>query len=531
VLVAWFSTWGGAALRQARQSLELEKLGEVYYNDTSHFVSVENEYCYDVPQEDVVIGNDIVYENHITGVTPVCKFYSTNDAAFNVLYSFSFPDEWDDGYGPCLSVLFMLAIILWFATSADSGSLVVDILAANGRHDTHPMQRLFWAFTEGLLATALLSAGGSNALSAVQATSIVCGLPYTLLLLYLLQSIYEMCEQALDEEQILFMTPKRQFIMPVYGGIFNIFEYIASLGQVHQSRVILGIDLPSAFQTTECLMSLFLPFVPLQDIVFTMYPKPGSQKTNILLLLFFTGLFLFWVSCLLVAITIDPSLIYWGIAAYTVCSCLLGNLKYTVRQRRRLHGNLIGDLLSSFLLYPQVITQIRIELIEYGAQQVVESKKAKRNRKRTSKRKTKSRVSSSNCLDDAEGEQTVTSTRSQQSKSRRKGRVQSSNDSVSTSGNTRNSANDHNERKEGTPSIDKCIEEQKERAPVVLNSSNHDKSSARRLDVNNAEEESKQTAKREQLLKHHSATDIRSGLRARMEEKTRHRRHPISVDV
>ena len=359
-------------------------MGLTHYNDTNYFVSDGNENCFDVPQESVVVGNETIFENHLKGVTPVCKFYSTNEASFNVLYSFSFPDEWEDvGYGPYLSIIFMLSLGAYFATSSDSGSLVVDFLAANGRHDTHWIQRLFWALTEACVATALLKAGGSNALAAVQAASIISGLPYTVVLLYLLQSIYEMCEQALDEDLIQFKVPERRFIMPSYGGIFNVFEYIASLGSVHTTRVVLGLDLPSSFQATEFFSSLVLPFLPLQDIVYTMYPKPEQRKTNLLLLVSYALLFFFWVTCVIISITLKPSMIYWGLAAYTICTILMANLKHTVRRRRCLHGNVIGDLMSSFLLYPQVITQIRIELIEYGADQVELAPRRKKKKKKT----------------------------------------------------------------------------------------------------------------------------------------------------
>ena len=544
-LITWFSVWGGAGIRQARQALELEQLGLTHYNDTEHFISPDNANCFDVPQENLIIGEDTIFENHLTGVTPVCKFYSTNEASFNVLYSFSFPDEWDYGYGPYLSILFLVSLAAYFATSSDSGSLVVDFLAANGRHDTHWIQRLFWALTEASVATALLSAGGSNALAAVQAASIICGLPYTAVLLYLLQSIYEMCEQALDEDQIHFKTPERQFIMPVYGGIFNVFEYIASLGNVHTTRVVLGLDLPSSFQTTEFFTSFLLPFLPLQDVVFSMYPKPNQKFSNLLLLISYTLLFFFWVTCLIISITLKPSMFFWGLAAYITCSCLLANLKHTVRLRRRLHGNLVGDLMSSFLLYPQVITQIRIELIEYGADQVEAPKKKKvkslsldksghmannkANRRTSNASDTCSKamsVDSSSHDHKSLHSHETTRRPSSATTSRRFG-----DDTDNQEGSTIVSKNAVAEQG-GSPTIkrDRMTTEQRERAEAMLDASGQqhlsscrklDNGSKRRLSPTPMVSEGTSAMPTNRGATKRSAADIRQGLRARMEERKR----------
>ena len=63
------------------------------------------------------------------------------------------------------------------------------------------IQRVFWAFTEGAVATALLVAGGSDALGALQAASIVFGLPYNFFLFIMCASIVKMC-QVIESEQL-----------------------------------------------------------------------------------------------------------------------------------------------------------------------------------------------------------------------------------------------------------------------------------------------------------------------------------------
>ena len=77
-------------------------------------------------------------------------------------------------------------IVLWFVTSSDSASFVIDMLTSGG--DTNPpkIQRLFWAGSEGVIAAVLLAAGG---LSALQAASIVSGFPFAIVIVVMMYSL------------------------------------------------------------------------------------------------------------------------------------------------------------------------------------------------------------------------------------------------------------------------------------------------------------------------------------------------------
>ena len=63
--------------------------------------------------------------------------------------SFSYPDGEFGGFGRFLSVITIFTLAIYFITSSDSGSLVVDTLASNGENQHHWIQRIFWAITEG----------------------------------------------------------------------------------------------------------------------------------------------------------------------------------------------------------------------------------------------------------------------------------------------------------------------------------------------------------------------------------------------
>lgn len=80
------------------------------------------------------------------------------------------------------SVLGIVVVVLFFATSSDSGSLVIDILTNGG--DPNPLwqQRLFWAVMEGVVAAVLLAVGG---LTALQTASVAAGLPFAVVLIFM----------------------------------------------------------------------------------------------------------------------------------------------------------------------------------------------------------------------------------------------------------------------------------------------------------------------------------------------------------
>ncbi|RID91048.1 BCCT family transporter [Gemmobacter lutimaris] len=78
------------------------------------------------------------------------------------------------------SVIAIVLVIVFFVTSSDSGSLVIDTITAGGKVDAPVPQRVFWATFEGAVAIVLLVGGG---LGALQAMVISTGLPFTVVLL------------------------------------------------------------------------------------------------------------------------------------------------------------------------------------------------------------------------------------------------------------------------------------------------------------------------------------------------------------
>ena len=82
-----------------------------------------------------------------------------------------------------LSFVGIVLVLVFFVTSSDSGSLVIDSITAGGKTDAPNVQRVFWVVMEGAIAAALIFGGGADALGAIQATAIMAGLPFTAILL------------------------------------------------------------------------------------------------------------------------------------------------------------------------------------------------------------------------------------------------------------------------------------------------------------------------------------------------------------
>ncbi|GAC22958.1 betaine/carnitine transporter, BCCT family [Paraglaciecola mesophila KMM 241] len=78
------------------------------------------------------------------------------------------------------SFVAIVLVIVFFVTSSDSGSLVIDVISAGGKVEAPTPQRVFWCVFEGLVAVSLILGGG---LIALQAMAVSTGFPFTIVLL------------------------------------------------------------------------------------------------------------------------------------------------------------------------------------------------------------------------------------------------------------------------------------------------------------------------------------------------------------
>ncbi len=108
-------------------------------------------------------------------------------------------------FAKAATLLIIVMIVLWFVTSSDSASFVIDMLTSGGDANPPKIQRLFWAGTEGVIAAVLLAAGG---LGALQAASIVSGFPFAVVILIMLYSLL----RGLSRDRLILYRNQQWFI-------------------------------------------------------------------------------------------------------------------------------------------------------------------------------------------------------------------------------------------------------------------------------------------------------------------------------
>ncbi|MGF1776635.1 BCCT family transporter [Vibrio nomapromontoriensis] len=85
--------------------------------------------------------------------------------------------------GNVLSIIAVALIIVFFVTTLDSGSIVVDSMTAGGKLELPIKQKVVWAFISAVIAMVMLWIGGTDSIQALQSITIIAALPFTLILI------------------------------------------------------------------------------------------------------------------------------------------------------------------------------------------------------------------------------------------------------------------------------------------------------------------------------------------------------------
>lgn len=120
-----------------------------------------------------------VVETGYTGVTETIANWTPELSLFRMLEQLPMTQV--------SSFIGIVLVIVFFVTSSDSGSLVIDTITAGGKMDAPVVQRVFWCSFEGLVAIALLLGGG---LGSLQAMAIATGFPFAIVLVAMCYSTY-----------------------------------------------------------------------------------------------------------------------------------------------------------------------------------------------------------------------------------------------------------------------------------------------------------------------------------------------------
>ncbi|MGW2340395.1 BCCT family transporter [Streptomyces sp. NPDC001661] len=110
------------------------------------------------------------------------------------------------------TVLATVLVALYFVTSSDSASLVIDLLTSGGNVDAPKIQRVFWSVLEGAVAAVLLLAG-SGGLVALQTASITTALPFSVVMIVmcygLVRALYA-DDRRLPLDRVTLTDPKHE---------------------------------------------------------------------------------------------------------------------------------------------------------------------------------------------------------------------------------------------------------------------------------------------------------------------------------
>ena len=121
-----------------------------------------------------------------TGVTETVEQYKPELAMFKMFEQLPMT--------MIISIVAMILLIVFFVTSSDSGSLVIDMITAGGKFDAPISHRVFWCSAEGAVAIVLLLGGG---LGSLQAASIAVGFPFALVLFAMAISVWAALRQEI----------------------------------------------------------------------------------------------------------------------------------------------------------------------------------------------------------------------------------------------------------------------------------------------------------------------------------------------
>jgi hypothetical protein len=217
-----------------------------------------------------------------------------------------------------------------------------------------------------------MQAGGSESTAALQAISVVMGLPYTIVLCFMCVSLSVSCAQEdkmLKGDKAGLLSGSQQacrsgFKLELYRGIFDILEFACSLDATYLSSFVKSI--------VPFLRDLILPFIT----VFTCFSKLGNDgkmspynTLNTVLAVVFT---IMWIGLRVLVLVewsgvIDDanyaSLSSFSWTFYVGFVCIVTQVRTQVRLKYGIDGNIVEDFLASFL-YPMVLMQCAVQVDE-----------------------------------------------------------------------------------------------------------------------------------------------------------------------
>ena len=252
-----------------------------------------------------------------------------------------------------LWTILLVGITLYFITSSDSGSYVDDVISANGMAGPPILQKIFWCWTEGCVAIALLVVGdkaGGDALRAVQAVSIVAGLPFTLMLCFMCTSAWRALKIDAGDDDICQATQWSTGVLDV-ADLFNVRPANGTAEQRY--------SVPERVQNLAT--AIFAPFI---GVFKTCEAEFGVGAPIAKVQAVFNALFFYIWFVLLCYSGEDRQWAWLGWTFFLFHVLQITSLRATVRESHGIYGNLLEDLFTCLCIYPMAVSQLHFQVQE-----------------------------------------------------------------------------------------------------------------------------------------------------------------------
>jgi Cys-rich protein (TIGR01571 family) len=241
-----------------------------------------------------------------------------------------------------------IGLVIYFLTSSDSGSMVDDIIGASGLSPTKIpwWQKVFWCFTEGVVAIALIYTGG--ALKALQQVSIIIGLPFTILLCLMVPSTFRALKREAGDEDLKKAYRFNTQLLDFFEG------FQPNGGSPHAPMV----------HITAIIKAIFLPFSAINRCY--THVHPGSTTSAFLYALFGQAFIIGWFALQIAEVGLKHVyVISW--LMYLAFACILFSTRLEMRHKYNVYGSPVDDIVAAVFMWPLALAQCDMMAMNEGA--------------------------------------------------------------------------------------------------------------------------------------------------------------------
>jgi len=329
--IIWFSVFGGLAIKMERMAeIALKVRPEVHYATVTcaeHYTTVS--------------GGGIPISPESKKLAAAGYYMLSCMPKDDQIYRLMEPYKNLTGF---LHVFLWFGLVVYFLTSSDSGSMTDDIISASGlqTHKIPIWQKVFWCFTEGIVAISLVAASNGNTLKTLQHVSIIIGLPYTFLLCFMVPSLYRALKREMGDTDIIKS-------MRFNTQIFDIAEFFKPHGG---SPCLPGTHIKSI------LLGLLVPGFGVHAALAKCYPE---SKTSAVMFGTVTQLL---QACWVVLQIVETGREGAHTISWLCATGMLLSIAYSrgeLRRKYNVWGSPLDDLFTTMCAYPFVLGQMLMQ--------------------------------------------------------------------------------------------------------------------------------------------------------------------------